>query len=381
MAKSSFIGDLVIPTSSAVPGEAGQLRYNNIAGALQVHNGTEWITNGAASGEWFKKIAQSGSATVTQATTADDTLQIAAVGDLVIGQGAKSLIFENTQSEPTNCYSISSGYAYTSDYRKKDINDDVDFTEITNIHLRAGEHTLGVLGTEIYSGLNITADAGAVLVLKDGITLKNCNINVPTLTKTARINNINLYGNCIITADEIASCDFATLDVDSEGNITKTTTNVTIHCGIWYNSNINMAGGFVCLHAMHDKGTLGVYPTSSTFDVHYGVLEIHGLHCTNSYADIRIAGKAQITLTDCYFKSSNYTVQIQNSNANEIYLAFRNSLFAPAAGYCVYNTTASSNQHILNQGSFSTADNYGSYSYTGTWIPQTNIQTDVANFY
>ena len=239
-------------------------------------------------------------------------------------------------------------------------------------------HILGVLGTESYSGLNITADAEAVLVLKDGIKLENCNINVPTLTTTATINNINLYGNCIITADEIASCDFATVDVNSIGKITHTTTNVTIHCGIWYNSNINMKGGFVCLHAMHDKGTMGGYPTSSTFDVHYGVLEIHGLHCTNSYANILIAGEAQITLTDCYFKSSNYTVQIQSSNANEIYLAFRNSLFAPAAAYCVYNTTANSNQYILNQGSISTVGNYGTYSYTGdAW----NIQANVANFY
>ncbi len=375
MAKSSFIGDLVIPISSASGGEEGQLRYNDATGALQVHNGTEWITNGAASGEWFKTIKQG--TTSTSATQTDDTLQIAAVGDLVIGQGAKSLIFENTQSEPTNCYSISSGYSYMSDYRKQDIKD-VDFTEITNIHLRAGTHTLGASGTETYSGLNITADAGAVLILKDGITLENCNINVPTLTKTARINNINLSGNCIITADEIASCDFATLDVDSEGNITKTTTNVTIHCGIWYNNYISMTGGFVCLHAMHDKGTLGVYPTSSTFDVHYGVLEIHGLHCTNSYANILIAGEAQITLTDCYFKSSSYTVQIQNSNANEIYLAFRNSLLAPAAAFCVYNTTANSNQYILNQGSISTVGNYGTYSYTGdAW----NIQANVVNFY
>jgi hypothetical protein len=377
MAKSSFIGDLVIPISSASGGEEGQLRYNDATGALQVHNGTEWITNGAASGEWFKKIAQSGSATVTQATTADDTLQIAAVGDLIIGQGAKSLIFENTQSEPTNCCSISGGYAYTSDYRKTDIND-VDFTDTKSVHLRAGTHTLGASGTETYSGLNITADAGAVLVLKDGITLENCNINVPTLTQTTRINTINLYGNCIITADEIASCAFATLDVDSEGKITETTTNVTIHCGIWYNNAINMAGGFVCLHAMHDKGTLGFDSTTSIFNVHYGVLEIHGLHCTNSYANIRIAGKAQITLTDCYFKSSSYTVLIQNSNANEIYLAFRNSLFATTAAYCVYNPTANSNQYILNQGSISTRANYGTYSYTGdAW----NIQADVANFY
>lgn len=375
MAKSSFIGDLVIPISSASGGEEGQLRYNDATGALQVHNGTEWITNGAASGEWFKTIKQG--TTSTSATQTDDTLQIAAVGDLVIGQGAKSLIFENTQSEPNHCCSISTGYSYTSDYRKRDIND-VDFVEIKSVHLREGTHTLGVLGTEIYSGLNITADAGAVLVLKDGITLENCNINVPTLTKTARINNINLSGNCIITADEIARCAFATLDVDSEHNITKTTTNVTIHCGIWYNSNINMTGGFVCLHAMHDKGTLGVDSTPSFFDVHYGVLEIHGLHCTNGYANIRIVGAAQITLTDCYFKSSSYTVLIQNSNANEIYLAFRNCLFAPQAAYCVYNTTANSNQYILNQGSISTRGNYGTYSYTGdAW----NIQANVVNFY
>lgn len=384
MSKNSFIGDLVIPVNGdAIIGEAGQLRFNSTANALQYHNGTSWVDCGTTSGAWFKRITQSGSATSTTATTADDTLLIASVGDLVIAQGAKSLIFENTMSEPNHCQSISTGYTYTSDYRKTDIND-VDFSTIKNIHLRAGTHTLGVLGTETYSGMKITADAGAELILTDGITLENCDINVPKITQarvtgSQTVNAVSFEGDCFINAGEITGCLFLIVDSDSSIESGRTAVNVTIHCMIWRGNYINMTGGCVRLHAMHDRGTSGTSGMTNTFELHYGILEIHGLHCTNGFARMLIADTCQVSLVDCYFKNNDYIVTIAGAvDANILHFAFRNCLFATYASYCVYNPTANSNQYILNQGSISTKPNYGTYTYYGdAW----NVQANAEEFY
>ena len=376
MAKSSFIGDLVIPISSASGGEEGQLRYNDATGALQVHNGTAWITNGAASGEWFKKIAQSGSATVTQATTADDTLQIAAVGDLIIGQGAKSLIFENTQSEPDRCCSISGGYAYTSDYRKKDIND-VDFTDTKSVHLRAGEHTLGVLGTEIYSGLNITADAGAVLVLKDGITLENCNINVPIITMVTGNNQVELKDFVSITCNAIHDISFLITEISESFN--KPFTHIDIHCINYFNVVTDILGGITTIHAMNNKYSLEYMNGDNTrFNMHSGRLEIHGLHYRSALLNtfITASGWCQISLIDCKILSNIQQIYLGGSDYQTIKIALRNCLMdVGAAPYCI-NNASGQQQLLMSIGTYSNASNTGTAlnCAVGAWQVDNDIQ-------